>query len=196
MRLNNKMFARFFAVTAGAFLLLNAAAAQAPDYQYRLNIKGMVCAFCAHNVGQRVASLAAVVDETVHVDLQAQQLQFDSRDLVTKASLIALLEDSGFRLIDVSYRAIDSVTMPPLGTPVAQVSFPANQLETPLSEALLATLGDNASRQGHSLRVEAPESSRQRLIKELLAGRKKSVPLAFIVNDTSNIMITELSNAE
>ena len=59
------------------YLVVLSAPAAADSYSYQARIEGMVCAFCAYNVGKTIGALTGVDTESVTVDLEANLVDYD-----------------------------------------------------------------------------------------------------------------------
>ncbi len=72
--------------------------AWAEGYAYHARIEGMVCAFCAYNVGKTIGTLPSVDAESIHVNLKSKLVDFNAASPVDFASVSAAFSDSGFTL--------------------------------------------------------------------------------------------------
>ncbi len=84
-------------VTLAAFSV----SAWAEGYAYQARIEGMVCAFCAYNVGKTIGALPSVDAESVNVDLKSRLVDFHATSPVEFASVSvasSTVVSSGFRI--------------------------------------------------------------------------------------------------
>lgn len=93
-----------------AFVMLGAptADAQEPMHRYEMRVDGMVCAYCAYNVSQRLGRLEGVAAKSVAVDLEAKQIRFHSHADLPEPRIEEVLADSGFTV-----KAIERKTLNP-----------------------------------------------------------------------------------
>ena len=137
-------------------LFLNLSA-WAEGYAYHARIDGMVCAFCAYNVGKTVGGLPGVEAESVRVDIESKLVDFNATAQLDFASVAAAISDSGFALT-----RLEMIEAPTLRgalfeeTPVAVLDL--ESVDISLYEAVLESLGAVASTQGMRLVIEAPEA--------------------------------------
>ena len=94
----------------------------AEKYAYRASVEGMVCAFCAYNVGKTIGALPGVNAESVNVDLKSKLVNFNTTSPVDFASVAAAFSDSGFVLAklegieDPAIRIVSFKEAPAAGT--------------------------------------------------------------------------------
>ncbi len=169
-------------VTLAAFSV----SAWADSYAYHARIEGMVCAFCAYNVGKTIGALPSVEAETVHVDLESKLVDFNATAPVDFASVSAAFSDSGFTLAKLEV----------LESPILRrtsfeeepvVVLDLESVDTSLFEAVLETLGAVASTQGMRLVIEAPEAVEIDLLMPILMGRKPAINVRFVPTDADSI---------
>ena len=78
----------FTLVLISASFVTNAGADQ---FEYDLEVNGMVCAFCAYNVSKQLKTLDGVVSDTVDVDLDKGTVTLQSEQELDKSQIADLL---------------------------------------------------------------------------------------------------------
>ena len=170
----------------GVTLALFSIAAWAEGYAYHARIEGMVCAFCAYNVGKTIGALPGVDAESVHVDLISKLVDFNATSPVDFASVSAAFSNSGFTLAKLEMVEIPaSRNMSFEDAPVVVLDL--ESLDISLFEAVLETLGTVASAQGMRLVIEAPEAVEIDLLTPILMGRKPAINVRFVPTDANSI---------
>ncbi len=170
----------------GVTLALFSIAAWAEGYAYHARLEGMVCAFCAYNVGKTIGALPSVEAETVHVDLAAKLVDFNATAPVDFASVSAAFSDSGFTLAKLE--VLEIPTLPRTSfeeEPVVVLDL--ESVDVSLFEAVLKTLGAVASTQGMRLVIEAPEAIEIDLLMPILMGRKPAINVRFVPIESNSI---------
>ena len=168
------------------FLVVLSAPASADDYAYQARIEGMVCAFCAYNVGKTIATLTGVDTESVIVDLDANLVDFHASGPVEWADVSAAFSDSGFvlaKLDQVDYVSTESAST--RGSPL--ISLDLDGVDVERFEGIFEATGEIASAQGLRLVIEAPEALEIDLLMPLLMGRKHSISVRFVPIDEASI---------
>ncbi len=166
-------------------LVVLSAPATADGYSYQARIDGMVCAFCAYNVGKTIGSLTGVDADSVRVDLDAHLVNFHGKGAVEWADVSAAFTDSGFVLAaldQVDYSATESKST--AGSPLFSLDF--DSLDTERFEGIVEATGEIASAQGLRLVIEAPEALEPDLLKPLLMGKTHAISVRFVsINEAS-----------
>ena len=166
--------------------------AWAEGYSYHARIEGMVCAFCAYNVGKTIGALPGVDGKSVNVDLKSKSVDFHATTPVDFASVSAVFSDSGFalaKLEDVESPTARSTYFE--AAPVVVLDL--ESVDIALFEAVLETLGAVASAQGMRLVIEAPEAVEIDLLMPILMGRKPAINVRFVPTDTDSIHLEMFS---
>ncbi len=174
-------------VFAFVLVVLNAPAA-ADGYAYQARIEGMVCAFCAYNVGKTIGTLTGVDTESVTVDLDANLVDFQASGPVEWADVSAAFSDSGFVLAKLDQ--VDNVmteSTSTRGSPLISLDF--DDVDAERFETILEAIGETASTQGLRLVIEAPEALELDLLMPLLMGRKHSISVRFVPIDDASIYL-------
>ena len=162
------------------------ASAAADSYTYQARIEGMVCAFCAYNVGKTIGTLTGVDAESVTVDLDTNLVDFHANGPVDRADVTAAFSDSGFVLAK-----LDQVNSPAAerkstkGFPLIGLDF--NGVDTKRFETILEAIGEIASTQSLRLVIRAPEAVEIDLLIPILMGRKHAISVHFVPIDEASI---------
>ena len=162
--------------------------ASADGFAYQARLEGMVCAFCAYNVGKTIGTLPGVDTESISVDLESKLVCFHANGPVGWAEVSAAFTDSGFVLATLDQ--IDSpVTKSTYiqGSPLIGVDL--DGIDAEWFETLLETIGEIASTQSLRLVIEAPEAVEIDLLKPILMGRKHALNVRFVPIDEASIRI-------
>ncbi len=170
------------AITLAVFSL----SAWAEGYAYQARIEGMVCAFCAYNVGKTIGALPGVDADSVHVDLESKFVDFNATSPIDFATVSAAFSDSGFTLAK-----LEVVEHPPNRITSSEdapvVVLDLEGVDAGRFEAVLEALGAVASTQGMRLVIEAPEAAEKDLLIPLLMGRKPAINVRFVPTDADSI---------
>ncbi len=162
--------------------------ASADGYTYQARLEGMVCAFCAYNVGKTIGTLPGVDAESISVDLEANLVGFHARGPVDWAEVSAAFADSGFVLA-----SLDQVDSPAVNTTSMQgsalIGLDFDGVDAERFETLLEAIGEIASNQSLHLVIEAPEAVEIDLLKPILMGRKHALNVRFVPIDDTSIRI-------
>ncbi len=169
-------------VTLAAFSI----SAWAEGYAYHSRIEGMVCAFCAYNVGKTIGALPSVDAESVHVDLESKLVDFNATAPVDFASVAAAFSDTGFTLAKLEMVEIPAARSTSFEE-VPVVVLDLESVDISLFEAVLETLGAVASAQGMRLVIEAPEAVEIDLLMPILMGRRPAINVRFVPTDANSI---------
>ena len=71
-------------IAAILFCVSFPASALADNVGYTLEVKGMVCAYCAYNVSKQLKSLDGVIPESINVDLENDVVTLQSEKPLAK----------------------------------------------------------------------------------------------------------------
>jgi len=170
------------------FLVVLSAPVAADGYSYQARIEGMVCAFCAYNVGKTIGTLKRVDAESVSVDLEAKLVAFHASGPVEWADVSTAFADSGFVLAKLD----QAVGLPARisfieGSPLIGIDLDGVEVER--FEAILEAIGETASTQGLRLVIEAPEAVEIDLLRPLLMGRKHAINVRFVPIDEASMRL-------
>ena len=176
------------------FLVALSAPAAADGYSYQARIEGMVCAFCAYNVGKTIGTLTGVDTESVTVNLDANVVDFHASGPVEWADVSAAFSDSGFVLAKLDQ--VDDPTteiMSTRGSAIFSLDF--NGVDAERFEAIFEATGEIASAQGLRLVIEAPEAVEIDLLMLILMGRKHAISVRFVPIDDASIRLKVYSTS-
>ena len=169
-------------------LVVFSVSAWAEGYAYQARIEGMVCAFCAYNVGKTIGELPGVDAESVNVRLESKLVDFRATSPVDFASVYSVFSDSGFTLAK-----LEVVEHPPTRITSSEdapvVVLDLEGVDAERFEAVLEALGVIASSQGLRLVIEAPEAVEIDLLIPLLMGRRPAINVHFIPTEADSIHI-------
>lgn len=165
--------------------------AQEPMYRYELRVDGMVCAYCAYNVSQRLGQLEGVTAGSVDVDLEAKRVRFHAQCKLSKPMIEEVLTDSGFTVKAIEQKMFDGDDEEAaMGTQRAQINIPLAALNSELSSELLETLLAAAAAPKGRLVIRAPAALETTLLKPLLAGRRPAIPVDFQATESDTVSVT------
>ena len=169
-------------------LVVLSASASASGYTYQARIEGMVCAFCAYNVGKTIGALPGVDADSVTVDLDAKRAVFHARTPVDREVVSAAFADSGFTLSALNQ--IDSPATP--GTTYQSaplIDLDLDGADTERYESILETMGEFASTQRLRLVIEAPAAIEIDLLLPVLMGRDHAISVLFLPIEENSIRL-------
>ncbi len=161
----------------------------ANDYAYHGKIKGIVCAFCAYNVSNKIGKVDGIDAASVQVNLKSGEVNFLSTVMVKQAQVASIFADSGFSLLSLNQQAVSNYN--PLKyaeKPLVTLSFSFEQIKqlAPVLEAI----GNMAAVKTSRLLIHAEKAHEIELLKPIIAGRKRAIKVDFV--PTNNFTI-ELS---
>ncbi len=170
------------------FLVVLSTPAAADGYSYQARIEGMVCAFCAYNVGKTIGTLTGVDTESVRVDLDANVVDFHASDPIEWADVSAAFSDSGFvlaRLDQVDNPATENSSFS--ASPIFSLDFDGVDAER--FAGIFEATGEIASAQSLRLVIEAPQALEIDLLMPLLMGKKHAINVRFVPIDEASIRL-------
>ena len=171
---------------AAAAVMALCLSAWAEEYAYQARMEGMVCAFCAYNVGKTIGGLPGVDADSVTVDLESKLVDFRAESPIDPESVAAAFADSGFTLARLE--AIENPSARrPSGEEAPVVVLDFKGADAVQFEAVLEALGAIASAQGMRLVIQAPEAVEIDLLAPLLMGRKPAINVRFVPTDEDSI---------
>jgi len=162
---------------------------QAEEYAYHGKIEGMVCAFCAYNVGDKIGQLPGVKPDSVQVTLKTGDVDFLSTAKVNQKQVAEIFTDSGFSLVSLNQQAIDQYE-PINYSRVALVSliFSYDKIET--LESVLDAVGELAAKQTSLISITGSTRNKIDLLKPIIAGRQRTIKIDFVESNDSVIHLS------
>lgn len=156
--------------------------AAAEAFEYTLEVKGMVCAFCAYNVSKQIESLSSVASGSVDVNLAEGRIEFRSEAQIEPATLSELVEAAGFELEAVAETAaaggVSAIPESDVRV-VVRLTVDADGLADGEFDALLEALGVLASERSAELSVRGSEELEMRALRPVLMGRRPAMDVRF-----------------
>ena len=162
------------------------ASAAADSYAYQARIEGMVCAFCAYNVGKTIGTLPGVDAESVTVDLGTNLVDFRASGPVDRADVSAAFTESGFVLAKLD-QVDGPVTERKLTKGLPLIGLDFDGVDAKRFETILEAIGEIASTQTLRLVIRAPETVETDLLMPILMGRKHAISVRFVPIDEASI---------
>lgn len=160
--------------------------ALANDYTYQGQVKGMVCAFCAYNVSNKIGQIAGIKADSVNVDLKSGKVDFRSTLPVKKSQISKLFSDTGFSLVSLNLVANSEFKAVSFSeNPVMTLSFTSTEIQT--LDTLLDAIGSMAASETSRLLIKAPKESEIDLLKPILAGRQQVIKVHFSPAQSTDI---------
>lgn len=161
-------------------------AIQAAEHAYRGTVDGMVCAFCAYNVSNKIGALPGVDASSVNVDLATGQVDLKASATVDKNTVSSVFEDSGFTLVEWNEVPSSNAVPRRFSTEaLLSLSFSSGAIER--LDPVLDAIGSLASEQPSRLSISAPAASEIALLKPILAGRKTVIKVQFVPVEHSTV---------
>jgi len=81
----------------------------ASGFDYALEVKGMVCSFCAYSVSKQLRSLNGVVGHSASVDLENGMVTLQSESRLQTTRLSEVIQAAGFQLGAVTETTVDAL---------------------------------------------------------------------------------------
>ena len=176
-------------------LAVSSVSAWADGYTYQARIEGMVCAFCAYNVGKTIAALPGVDAETVNVDLEGKRVDFHASSAIERVAVSMAFSDSGFTLAELDLVELPAVALTSFeDSPVVVLDLQV--VDAQRFEAVLEAIGAIASSQAMRLVIEAPETVETDLLMPILMGRRPAINVRFVPIDTDSIHLKMFGRVE
>lgn len=144
---------------------------------YRVQVQGMVCAYCTYSVSKRLGLLPGVVAASVDVDLGKGIAMFRSAQALDDDLIRETFRDSGFTATEVSRDAAQKA--PKVNEQVVYLTLDAARVGSSMVDRLLETIGEAAQQQRSELRLTAPAALESRILKPLIAGRKQEIKVHY-----------------
>lgn len=175
-------------------LLAAATAAAGERYNYRLDVEGMVCAYCAYNAARHLAELPGVEAGSIHVDLESGLVQIGGSDPLERAAVAGALEAAGFSLTGMESTGGQAPGAAARAERIVlTLELDAGAFEDAGGRGVLEALGEAAASHGGRLQVFAPAAFEESLLKPLLMGRKRAVPVQFRARESGEVRIRWLA---
>ena len=160
----------------------------ASEYNYRAEVNGMVCAFCAYSVSKNISTLPGVEADSVDVDLKAGHVAFKSKQPVSEKKLTSVFTQSGFTISNLTEKESstdvgNSIEAVP-GLDLSIDIYKSEQFRT-----VLDAIGNISASTPSSLLIEAPALFEETLLKPILMGRQQVIKVRFVPTDTETIRL-------
>ncbi len=153
----------------------------ANGFDYALEVKGMVCSFCAYSVSKQLRFLDGVVDHSVSVDLDNGMVTLQSEQKLQTTRLGEVIQAAGFQLGTVTETSLEAVT--PLqnaeGSLVMSLTLNADRLVEGQFDALLKALGEIASQQSGRIAFAGPDETEIATLMPVLMGRRPVIDVEY-----------------
>ena len=162
-------------------LVTSAVQSLAAPVNYRLEVRGMICAFCAYNTAKHLGALTGVAADSVEVDLDKGVVRLRSDRPLAREEAAKIVEQAGFELLGITHLA-ESAAPPrlsPSPEPVVRLQLDPRRLSEGVLNPLLESFGGLVVAQGGRLDVKGPPSLEMRILKPLLMGRRTTIPVTF-----------------
>ncbi len=177
------------------FYMLFASNSFANGFDYALEVKGMVCSFCAYSVSKQLRSLDGVVDHSVNVDLDSGMVTLQSEQKLQTTRLGEVIQAAGFQLGTVTETSLEAVT--PLqnaeGSLVMSLTLNADRLVEGQFDALLKALGEIASQQSGRIAFAGPDKTEIATLMPVLMGRRPVIDVEYDrVTESDNTVLIKL----
>jgi len=153
----------------------------ASDLDYTLEVKGMVCAYCAYNVSKQLKSLDGVVPDSVSVDLENGKVTLQSEKKLETTRLSKLLQKEGFSLGTVSetISAAMAARRKSDGSVVMSLTVDTDRLVDGQFDTMLEALGTIAAQRSGRISVVGPGELEETILKPVLAGRRTVIKVEY-----------------
>lgn len=154
----------------------------ADQYEYALDVEGMVCAFCAYNVTKHLRSVEGVVPTSIEVDLEAGRVVLRSESAQQKAVLAEPIEAAGFELVAMTEKPLES--SPPAGEPAKGTTLVSLEIDVQAltdggMDALLEALGGVTAARSGRLTIAGPPALELPALQPLLMGRQTVIDVDY-----------------
>ena len=161
----------------------------AENYAYHGKVKGMVCAFCAYNVGDKIGKIAGVDASSVQVNLKSGEVDFLSTATVKQSQVASIFTDSGFSLLSLNQQAVsDFKAITYAEKPLITLNFNVEQIEQ--LAPVLDAIGNMAAAKTSRLFIHAENAHKIELLKPIIAGRKRTIKVDFVSTSDSTIELS------
>jgi len=151
----------------------------ATDQIYQVDVKGMVCAFCAYSVSRDLAGLPGVDADSIDVDLDNGKVTFRSAEPVSEATLLSVFENTGYRISGLT--KVDADTLADSDVDYQLVlSLTISESNPSAFEALFEAVGVLAAQNPSKMVLTAPAMYEDDLLKPILLGRRQVMKVRFV----------------
>ena len=153
----------------------------ASGFDYVLEVKGMVCSFCAYNVSKQLRSLDGVVAHSVSVDLENGMVALQSENKLHTARLGELIQAAGFQLDTVTKTSLESVAAHQNTEESVAMSLSLNtdRLLEGQFDTMLEALGAIATQRSGRITFAGPDETEIATLKPVLMGRKPVIDVEY-----------------
>jgi len=161
----------------------------ANDYAYHGKVKGMVCAFCAYNVSDKIGKIDGVNAASVQVDLKSGEVDFLSTTTIKQSQVASIFNDSGFSLVSLNQQAVNDYKPIQYATePLITLNFSFDQIEQ--LGSVLEAIGNMAATKTSRLFIHAENAHKIELLKPIIAGRQRAIKVDFVPTNNSTIELS------
>ena len=165
-------------------LTWNASAATnsfANGFDYALEVKGMICSFCAYSVLKQLRSLDGVVDHSVSVDLQNGMVTLQSEKTLQTTTLGEVIQAAGFQLGTVTETSLEAVAprQNAEGSVVMSLTLNADRLVEGQFDTVLEALGEIASERSGRITFAGADETEIATLRPVLMGRRPVVDVEY-----------------
>ena len=163
------------------FYLSFASNSSANGFDYALEVKGMVCSFCAYSVSKQLRSLDGVVDHSVSVDLDNGIVTLQSERKLQTTRLGEVIQAAGFQLGVVTETTLESIAphQNAEGTLVMSLTLNADRLVEGQFDAILKAFGEMASQQSGRIAFTGPVETEIATLMPVLMGRRPVIDVEY-----------------
>ncbi len=153
----------------------------ANGFDYALEVKGMVCSFCAYSVSKQLRSLDGVVDHSVSVDLENGMVTLQSEKQLQTTRLGEVIQAAGFQLGAVTETTVEAIEsfQNAAGSVVVSLTLNADRLIQGQFDTVLKALGEIASQRSGRITFAGPEESEIATLQPVLMGRRPAIDVEF-----------------
>ncbi len=155
--------------------------AVADQFEYDLEVSGMVCAFCAYNVSKQLKTHDGVVPDTVDVDLDNGRVKLQSGNKLDRTQLADLLLRAGFKLGAVN-EAITLNTEPRRQRHEAaflSMTISSDRLSDGQFDEVLEAIGAIAVQRSGRISIVGAADLELAILKPVLMGRRTVVKVDY-----------------
>lgn len=175
---------RLILLLAGAMAI--SSGVNGAEVTYELDVRGMVCAFCAYSVSKQLRSAEGVIPGSIDVDLQNGRITLRSDTALQAADLSERIERAGFELEFVNETPTEQIAQPVSisGPPIVSITIGAGGIAQEELDSLLEMIGAYSSERGAHLKVAGPVDLEMRIMRPILMGRTPAMDVEFTAAET------------
>ena len=166
----------------------------AETFNYRADVRGMTCAFCAYSVSKNISALPGVNAESVDVSLVDERVIFSSDKKVSAEKVSSIFSESGFTISNLTFSKDKTKPRKPSNEIVLDMTldlFKATELVS-----IIEAVGQYATNSSSQVILEAPQSEEKTILGPLLMGRQEVIKIRFIPTESDKIHLQLLSKAD